>query len=163
MKKVLWGTLLCAVVFSSLGPSVIGAQAAVEPAVTPDEASFKSVRNIQEIIKEKTPEFIKKPILWVVNKLETFRMSAVNALEARKDKTRVQLDGEAVILNEDNPLALEEEELKGIMGEAWDALRYLEVFILLILLFIFGIKFIFYSIVIVLIFGVARFFWYRIY
>ncbi|MEK7071444.1 MAG: hypothetical protein AAB943_00730 [Patescibacteria group bacterium] len=116
------------------------------------ESDLGSIQNIQKIIKEKTPNFIAKPIIYVVNKIDGFRESIKIKIEERKAKTEGELNAPK-----------EPGESDGKMSEFFKAFKYLELFILILLLFIFSIKLLYYAFVVFVILLILRFFWFRIY
>ena len=115
------------------------------------EPELGSVENIQKIVKEKTPNFIVKPILYVVDKIDGFRESIKLEIEIRKTKTESEIKSDT------------EPGKENTTTEFFRAFKYLEVFILILLLFIFSIQLLYYAFVVFLILMIARFFWFRIY
>ena len=100
-----------------------------------------------------------------MNWLENFRTSSIETIETRKNKTQAEIKSETPqMLSDDSNLPERaEEDAKGILDELSNAFKYLEIFTLTILLFIFGIKLLFYGVLIFLVLLIGRFFWYRIY
>ena len=115
------------------------------------EPELGSVENIQKIVKEKTPNFIVKPILYVVDKIDGFRESIKLEIEIRKTKTESEIKSDT------------EPSKENTMTEFFRAFKYLEVFMLILLLFIFSIQLLYYALVVFLILMIVRFFWFRIY
>ena len=114
------------------------------------ESDLGSIQNIQKIIKEKTPNFIAKPIIYVVNKIDGFRESIKIKIEERKAKTESEIGSKP-------------DEGSKERGELFKVFKYLELFILILLLFIFSIKLLYYAFVVFVILLILRFFWFRIY
>lgn len=111
------------------------------------EEKFGAIQSIRETVREKTPDFITEPFFFVINKLEGFRTDLLAKTEARKLGTKLTLDGETIATT----------------SEFLDAFKYLEIFILIIVIFILSVKLIFYGALVFLLLLLGRLFWYRFY
>lgn len=103
----------------------------------------------------------KKPFAYVFQKTENFRTGALEKIRARQERTKSKIES-----------AIEEEpatDMEEVLGEnsPWlevkNAFKYLEIFLLALLVLVFSIKFLFYAVIIILILTILRFFWFRIY
>ncbi|MDP2789271.1 MAG: hypothetical protein Q8O46_04495 [bacterium] len=164
-KKILIIIFLVSVFFP-----VYGAVAATPtPEPTKDtikntvEAIPSSVENIQKIVQEKTPEFVVRPILYVIDKAEGFRKNIKMIFESRKEDVEVKIEFKKEILNNKEDAQKELPDYSVGLTELFNAFKYLEVFILVFLIFIFSVPWLFYTLVVLLIILISRFFWVRIY
>lgn len=127
---------------------------------------FKSIENISDTVQEKTPGFIKKPFVFVFNSLENFRTEWLEKIKARQAETKSKLDQapeEETTPDEELVGEIGNEEASGMWHELKNTFKYLEIFILSLLILIFSVKLIFYGFLIFIILTVVRFFWFQIY
>jgi len=131
---------------------------------------FSSIHNIKNTIQTKTPEFIKKPLIGIINKLENFRLSVKLKIEQRRLKVDSEIKDKSDFRQEEKNILKEElavgdnfQEYGQGLVELFNGFKYLEIFILTLILYVFSFKLIFYSGIALLIFIITHFFWYRIY
>lgn len=133
-------------------------------------SDFSSVHNIKSTIQNQTPEFIKQPLIKMIQSLERFRLSVELKIEKRIGKVEADIQSrssyrsdEKIILQEE----LQEEENFQEYGtglvQLFNGFKYFEIFLLTLLLYIFSYQLLFYSSIAFGLFIVTHFFWYRIY
>ncbi len=138
------------------------------------ETGQNTLNKIVKFIKEQAPDFIVKPFKRMVRSVEGFRKSIIIKAETRKIKVEALIEPEK---DEDSSNSVEpplsDEEMKQAeatfpsyavgFAEFAKAFKYLEVFLLIVLLFILSIPLFFYSFFVLAIILISRFFWFRIY
>ncbi len=146
-KKIIIYTLLFFILLGS--GRVVFAQAGTEA-----EAGSQ-ITNISNIIKEKTPEFISKPIIWLANKIETFRQGYSETLKTKKES----LKKEITAVNETN----QKPSITETKSRIEKPIRYILLFLVSLLLDIFSSQLLFYVCLTILVFLMLRFVWLRIF
>ncbi len=113
------------------------------------------VSGIQNVITEKTPDFIVKPIASSAGTVENFRQNIATASENKKGEIENEikvLENAKVVLNS-----------KTAANTLLKPFKYAELFLLNVSSFILNNKVIFYGIIIIFIFFILRFIWKKIF
>ena len=78
-KKI--GIVFLLIFFLFLGYQIANAEVIPEEnsSAETNNAGYEQIKNIKKIIGEKTPDFLSKPIIAVVNALEEFRKNSFNS------------------------------------------------------------------------------------
>lgn len=121
-----------------------------------------SVLDITKIIKEKTPDFITKPIISSANSLETFRKNLNTISDNKKEEIKKEIEA----LNDSNlvvGLSKGNATIKTDTNPLLKPFKYVEIFFLSIFSFIVSNKILFYGIIIVVVFFILRFIWNKIF
>lgn len=104
------------------------------------------IENIENIIIEKTPAFIAKPITSAVDKLEDFRTNSSANVEVKKENTREEIEN------------LNAADEKGVQtNSAKKPFEYAKLYFYSLLSFILNSKFLFYATLLGLIFSLVRY------
>lgn len=121
-----------------------------------DSSSFDpTITNIKNIIEEKTPDAIAKPVASVVNVLETFRENTgINSLNKKEE-----LQNELKSLDAEKPSLEKDISVKKYIQKPF---KYVEIFFLTLFSYILNNKILFYGILVALIFIILRFVWNKI-
>ncbi len=135
--------------------------------------SQNAFNKIEKFVKEKTPDFLVTPFKRIVRSVEGFRKSIILKAENRKIKVEASIEPERVKESDSSMEPLSDAEIKQAeatfpsytagFAEFAKAFKYLEVFLLIVLLFILSIPLFFYSLFVLAIILISRFFWFRIY
>ena len=119
-----------------------------------DSISTGLIQKIENVVKEKTPDFISKPIDATSNAIEGVRNNISASSESKKKELTKEIKDSATIKTSDKT-AENNKILK--------PLAYMELFFYTALSFIFSNKIVFYGILLVLLFFILRFIWHRIF
>ncbi len=120
-------------------------------------AGSESVKNIEKIIEEKTPDFIAKPAALTGSVIEGFRSNLGTASENKKESVQSEIkimDSK----NQKNAKTLSDPKNTG-GNTLLKPFKYAELFFFGFLSFIFNNKIIFYGISAIIIFFVLRYIW----
>lgn len=120
-----------------------------------NNTSLSSIENIQQIIKEGTPDFIAKPISSTANAIDGFREGVGAMSENKKELIKAEL----VTLNNNNTSTKANTSTSSILKP----FKYIEIFFLGLFSFIFNNKFMFYGLLAIIIFFLVRFIWRKIF
>jgi hypothetical protein len=116
---------------------------------TKNDTTGTSVSDIKNIIEEKTPDFITKPIISTTNVLEEFRQDTTISSENKKKEIKKEID----VLNNTKNTVNSKKEVSPLLKP----FKYVEVFFLSIFVLILGNKVIFYGLIVIVIFFILRF------
>lgn len=120
---------------------------------TVDTTGLASIQNIKNLIAEKTPDFIAKPISMTASAIDGFRESMGTTSENKKLETKTEIT--ALDNNKAVPNLNTNKLLKPF--------KYVELFFLSLFSAIFNNKFIFYGLLAGLVFFLVRFIWHKIF
>lgn len=116
--------------------------------------SDQQIQNIEKFIVEKTPDFISKPLVLGANTVEEFRSNIGAASENKKGEVSNQIK---ILNNEKNPPDSKTNT------NFQKPLKYIELFFLTIFSIILNNKWIFYIVLALIVFFLARFIWRKIF
>ncbi len=114
--------------------------------------------SIADTIKEKTPDFIAKPILYVANGIESFRESTDNKISNTKDK--IKADIQKIKDSVNGTTANAKTSGKNALSKPFE---YVKLFFTAILSAILDFKILFYGLSALLLFFIFRFIWRKIF
>ena len=115
-----------------------------------DDTGFESIKNIGNTIEEKTPSFIAKPVVLGASIVEDFRTNTGATMQTKKEETKMEVD----TLSKAPPS-------KTTNSSILKPLKYIQLFFLTIISFLFNNKIIFYLVSLALVFFILRFIWRR--
>lgn len=143
---------------------------------TATDSGIGSIQNIKNIIAEKTPDFIAKPITNTANAIDGFRESIAIASDKKKVETKTEIDNLDIInttpdIKDLNNLknstntksTINSSDNVNTKSRVFKPLKYLELFFLTLSSAIFNNKLIFYGLLAVLLFLLIRFTWRRVF
>lgn len=121
------------------------------------------VNAVKEVSKNSVTEYVSG-----VSKIfEDFRLETLAKIKARQSRTQNLILAPNTNLDEDVESSEDEEEAPAPQSDPWhdflDTLKYLEMFLLSLLVLVFSVKTLFYGIAVFLLFIISRFIWYRFY
>jgi hypothetical protein len=172
LKRILIGLLLVLMVFPvfAVNAQTKDVNDAVENFTKNSQNTFNK---IERFVKDKTPDFLLKPFKRMVGSAEGFRKSLILKTETRKLKVEALIEPENAQDPKRSFEPLSDEEMKQAEAafpsytvgftEISKGFKYLEVFLLIILLFILSIPLFFYAFFVLAAILICRFFWFRIY
>ncbi len=111
------------------------------------------IQNIEKIIEDKTPEFISKPIAVGANALEDMRQS----VGVRSEDQKIEVKGELQNIPSPKP------NTSNSSSGALKPFKYVELFFMTLISFIFNHAVVFYIVLALLVWHVARFIWHLIF
>jgi len=117
----------------------------------------QSLKNIQKIITEKTPNFIAQPIISGTEMVEELRTNIAFASKKRKEEVKAQMEVLSVGRKNDEKISSDQENAE--VNKFLKPFKYLELFFFTLVSFVFNNKFIFYGIVVAVILLVLRYIW----
>jgi len=122
------------------------------------------IEKIRDIIVEKTPIFIAKPIANTANAIEGFRENVGTASENKKQEVKVEIKA----LEENDKIVADDNKISSDLktenkSEILKPFKYAELFLFTLSSAIFNNKFIFYGILIIVIFLLFRWIWIKIF
>lgn len=170
-KRILIVLLLVLFVFS-VGKIYVQFAEAEDVLTDLTKNSQNSIGNIEKWVKEKTPDYLIEPIVALKNRTENFRKNIILKVETRKRDVEYAIgpkvsreDKESLDTQEakDEKLVKEVPSYYAGFAEVAKAFKYLEVFILIVILFVLSTPLLYYSFFVLATVVVLRFFWYRIY
>ncbi len=109
---------------------------------------FDSIENLENLVEEKTPDIITKPVIISTNILEKFRENIGSIVKNTKEETKQELE----VLK--NTTEKKEEDNKFLTP-----FKYVKFFFLSLISFIFNQKIIFYSLSLIIVFFFLRYIW----
>ncbi len=116
----------------------------------------ESIKNIEKVIEEKTPEFITKPVILTTNTIEKLRSDTGTFLKEEKETVQNQIKA---LNNAKTSGDTENTEASKFLKP----FKYTELFFFTFLSFIFNNKFIFYIILAFIIFFLLRYIWHFVF
>ena len=119
-----------------------------------DNISSGLIQKIEKVVKEKTPDFVSKPINATSNAIEKVGNNISTSSETKKKEISKEIKDSATIKTSDKTA-----ESKKILKP----LKYMELFFYTLLSFIFSNKIIFYGILLLILFFIIRFIWHKIF
>lgn len=120
---------------------------------TGDSSDTGSIQNIKNLIADKTPDFIAKPISMTASAIDGFRETMGTNSENKKQETKIEIT--ALDKNKTAPDLNQNKLLKPF--------KYVELFFLSLASAIFNNKFIFYGLLTVIVSLLIRFIWHKIF
>ena len=117
-----------------------------------DKKNNSEMKNIENIIRNKTPIFIAKPIIATTNILETFRENTKAKASDQKVEAQKAIDA-----------IKKTEEEKPIDNKIVKPLAYLKMFFFQLVSIVFTNQFVFYIVLFGIIFLILRFIWHKIF
>jgi hypothetical protein len=118
------------------------------------ENNSSDVNSVMNLIQEKTPAFISKPIIATTDALENFRETNGEKTETKKEEAKTEL--ETIKQTQAEQPVTERSKTEKPM-------KYLELFVLQIASFIFNNQYVFYTVLFILVFLVLRYIWLKIF
>ena len=115
------------------------------------EASSKSIENLGKLIEGKTPDIVGKSIISTSNTIESFRENIGNFSENSKEEIKKEL---AEIKSEKTG-----SENAGSANKLEKPFKYVKLFLLSLVSFIFNNKFVFYGLSVLIAFFLLRYIW----
>ncbi len=120
-----------------------------------DTGAISSIENIQNLIVEKTPDFIAKPVASAVTGLDNFRADSALKSFNKKEEVKKELESLKVQLEggiDENP-----------KSSAMKPFKYVALFFLTIFSYILNNQFLFYIILAIIVLMILRFIWRKIF
>lgn len=151
-------------IFAGAATSQVGSQSVAS------SSDFSSIHNIKNIIQTKTPNFIKNPLVALIQKLENFRIDFRAKIAQKKLEVELEIKNRTDSKNEAKDILKEEvggndnyQDYGSGLREIFSGVTYFEVFLLSILLYILSVKLLFYGSIALVFFFILNSFWYRVY
>lgn len=122
---------------------------------------LESIRNIEKIIGENTPEFIAKPIILTATAIEKWRSDTAIVSKNKKETAQSQIKALDFTKNNDEKTVPDSKNVE--VNKTLKPFKYIEFFFFTFLSFVFNNKFIFYGALMTVIFLFLRWIWHLIF
>lgn len=138
----------------TVSKKIIGTESDGSESSNEQSGENSDVNTIMNLIQEKTPAFISKPIITITNALESFRMDTGEKTSTKHEEVKQELE-ELKQAEAEKPA---EEKSK-----TEKPFKNIELFALKIFSFILNNQYVFYTVLFVLVFVVLRYIWLKIF
>ena len=125
------------------------------------DAGVSSIENLGQIIEDKTPDIIAKPIIATTEAIENFRENIATSSKINKEQVKKDIanSGDAIEENKTEKTATKNTKEAGKESNLYKPFKYIKLFFLSLISFIFNNKIVFYGISVFIVFFILRYIW----